>query len=73
MSNENGYLVPFGSSAALASAMQNMIEGKDDLNAMAKRSREIIENGLTADQIAEKTVMLYDAALNIETSKSVAA
>ena len=58
---ENGFLTPPGDGAALAHAIDRVCSGGENLSAMGLRSRAIVINGFTADNVEKSATWLYHA------------
>jgi glycosyltransferase involved in cell wall biosynthesis len=58
----NGLLVPPGDAAALAQAILRLVRDSAERAAMGTRGRQIFETRFTADQMADKSVELYELA-----------
>ena len=60
---ENGFLVPVGDVNALASALQRLLEDSPLRNRMGKCGRTMVEADFSIEQVAQKTLMLYQGLI----------
>lgn len=62
--NENGLLVPGRDAAALADALQNLIENPDRRLEMGRRGREIAVREFSVEKVVAETLALYKELLS---------
>ncbi len=60
---ENGFLVSIGDHPGLVQALRLLIEDSDLRQRLGARSRAIVEDGLSEDEVVRQTLALYDDAL----------
>jgi len=56
----NGFLVPFKNSAALANALEKLVDDKELRVAMGKMGREIAEQKFSIESVLDKTFAIYE-------------
>ena len=67
---ENGFLVPVKDSAALAGALQRLIEDGELRRAFGARGRLIAETEFSQEQVVAETLTVYRALLSLSTPAS---
>jgi glycosyltransferase involved in cell wall biosynthesis len=55
----HGFLVPVGSSAALAEAITRLLDDRPLAQKMGRRGRDLVENGYSWDAVVDKTERVY--------------